>query len=769
MPRFSIVVPAFNAQAYLADCLRSCAAQDLAEQDFEILLIDDCSTDGTHAAAQAFLPELPNLRIARTAANGGPGIARNLGIVMARGEWILFLDSDDRLAAGALSLLAAFLDRPEHAGCDAVGFDWHHSDAPADIGVRRDHDALALDRPALLRRYLSLQMDGSVIYTAIRHDLLQAHGLAFAPGYHEDVDFLFKVYWHAGRVGFLDAVIYAKRRRPGSIVETISTRHLDGFIRAWAEIGAFLRTHGDDPSWLPAYRTGIVGLVATRMREIHTRAENADAAMLYDTLHAGWRLLGGVIEPAERPTRYARMARCFVETMTMDNLDPATRVATIDGQMKEIMTQSWSCTDLHHSVFLAPDQVRTCCKRFFVDGEIRGDVVLLDTKTTPDITLQHIVAAKQDLHTAINRGEATSCSGCPFLEFKQWGAIDPLPIRYLSFEHHSVCNLRCTYCSDTYYGGAEPGYDVQGLVEGFIVDGALDPAATIVWGGGEPVADKRFAPIIEGLVARLPGLTQRVLTNSVTYSATVARLLAAGRISVTTSIDAGTRETFTKVRGRDRLAAVIRNLQRYAAAEAASVTIKYIFTEGNESLEECRAFVEIIRAAELTHCNFQISHDFKSETVDEAVLVSIIAMYGGLVAAGCRVVFFDDLLRHRLVGMEAGIEASVRRHLAGLGLADVLIQADHSTDLAIWGAGWQTKYLLENASFFKHTKPLFLVDSTPSKIGGEFMGIGVRDPRELVGSNIPVLIAAVQGYPAIYSEFLRLGLSPSRLVTRLVI
>jgi organic radical activating enzyme len=342
-------------------------------------------------------------------------------------------------------------------------------------------------------------------------------------------------------------------------------------------------------------------------------------------------------------------------------------------------------------------------------------------------------------------------------------------IRYLSFEYHSVCNLECTYCSDTYYGGAKPRYDVQGLVDGFIGEGALDPAATVVWGGGEPVVDGKFTPIIDALVSRFPSLTQRVLTNSVTYSATVARLLAADRIAITTSIDAGTKETFTQIRGRDRLDRVVRNLQKYAAANPAKVTVKYIFTEGNESLEECHAFVEMMRAAGLLHCNFQISHDFKSETVDAAVLVSIIALYGALVAAGCRVVFFDDLLRHRLVGMDSGTEASLRRQLAALGLDDVLIEADGPMDLAIWGAGWQAKYLLENASFFKRVRPAFLVDSTPSKIGSKFMGIGVRDPRELVYSNIPVLIAAVQGYPAIYSEFVRLGLSPSRLIRKLLI
>jgi glycosyltransferase involved in cell wall biosynthesis/sulfatase maturation enzyme AslB (radical SAM superfamily) len=769
---FSVIIPAYNAEASLASCLRSALTQDLDGGNFEVLLIDDCSTDMTHALALASVVDFPALRVTQTLANGGPGIARNLGIAQARGEWILFLDSDDALAPGALSRLTAFLALPEQTDCDAVSFDWHHADQPPDIGARRDQREAFLDKRDLIHRYLSLQMDGSVIYTAIRRTLLLEHGLVFAAGYHEDVDYLFKVYWQARRIGFLDAVLYAKRRRAGSIAETISTRHLDGFIRAWREIGEFLRSApGEDfAAWRPSYLIGRLGLLATRVREICRRTDTPEAAaILYAALYLGWQSLDGSVNLGATPTQYSQIAHCFVTAMESDDSDAVARARRITGLVKEIMHKTWSCNDLHHSVFLAPDQVRTCCKRFFVDGEIRGDVVLLDTANAPDVTGAQISAAKRELHTAINRGDVTDCSGCPFLEFKEWGPIHPTRIRYLSFEYHSVCNLKCTYCSDTYYGGAKPRYDIQGLVDGFIAVGALDSAGTVVWGGGEPVVDERFTPLIDALVSRLPSLTQRVLTNSVTYSATIVRLLAADRIAITTSIDAGTRETFTQIRGSDRLDRVIRNLQKYANANPAKVTVKYIFTEGNQSLDECRAFVELMRGAGLLQCNFQISHDFKSETIDAAVLVSIIALYGALVAAGSQVVFFDDLLRQRLVGMDSDMEASVRRQLAALGLDDVLIEAAGPMDLAIWGAGWQAKYLLANASFFKHAKPAFLVDSTPSKIGSKFMGIAVRDPRELINSDIPVLIAAVQGYPAIYREFISLGLSPSRLITKLVI
>jgi hypothetical protein len=291
----------------------------------------------------------------------------------------------------------------------------------------------------------------------------------------------------------------------------------------------------------------------------------------------------------------------------------------------------------------------------------------------------------------------------------------------------------------------------------------------VVWGGGEPVIDRNFTPIADMVATDLPEATQRVLTNGVTYSATVKRLLKADRISITTSVDAGTGGVFAKVRGRDRLARVVGNLKKYSAGNPAAVTLKYIFTEGNTALDECRAFVAMMEDAALMGCNFQISHDFKRESVDGGVLVSIIALYAFLVAAGCRLVFFDDLLRQRLAGLQAGTARAVRAELASIGVANVLMNEEDYPDLVIWGAGWQAKYCLEHANFFKRRKPAFLVDSTPSKIGSDFMGYRVHDPVALVTCACPVLIAAAQGYPAIYEAFVGLGLPLSRLVTKVVI
>jgi pyruvate-formate lyase-activating enzyme len=698
-------------------------------------------------------------------------VARNVGIDLARGEWMVFLDADDRLAPGALRCLARAIDAPEQAGCDAIGFNWRYAGDMDSRAMRRDQEFLLGGKAALLRHYVLLHMDGAVTFTAVRAALLRDHAIRFAPGYHEDVDVLFRVYAAARRVAWVDEIMYIRRQRRGSITHTMSVAHVRGFIRAWRAIGMFLRAAGLG-DLLAAWQIGAVGVIATRLRDIARHAPGVAAWPLLRALHSGWRALldvAGDIEADEAGTQYCRATAQFLAWMDAPGPPTAAALAEFTRRLEAVFAASWSCTDLHHAVFLAPDEIRTCCKRFFVNGERRGDVVLMQVRDAGDAAPERIAAAKDALHRAINRGDTTPCSACPFLEFREWGPMRPLRIRTLSLEYHSVCNLHCAYCDETYYGGARPAHDPKMVVEGLLSAGSLDPRASIVWGGGEPVIDADFAALAERLDARLPQGSQRVLTNAVRFSATIARLLRAGRISVTTSIDAGTPATFARIRGRDRFARVLANVRAYAAENAANVTVKYIFTQGNDALDEGEAFVAAMRAAGLLGCNFQISHDFKSDAVHDRTLVPMIALHGRLVAAGCRVVFFDDLLRQRMIGMDARVARRVRDELAAIGLGDVLLDAARDRGPVIWGAGWQAKFCLERASFFRVRKPAFLVDSTPSKIGSEFLGFPVRDPACLADCDSPVLIAAAQAYPAIFQSFVRLGLDQARLVRKVVI
>ncbi|WP_198012286.1 glycosyltransferase [Desulfosarcina sp. BuS5] len=781
--QFSIIIPAYNSEDFIENCLYSALNQSLKRGNFEVILVDDCSTDSTFLIASRLATNNKNLFVTKTPKNSGPGIARNVGLSKATGKWVIFVDSDDYLHREALSKLQVFLDMNNSAFLDAVGFNWEYDSArfsseQFQVSGRRDHSSLELSKNQLIKKYLSLHMDGSVIYTAIRRKLIIENNLQFATGYHEDVDYIFKVYWYARKVCYLDEVLYFKWQRPNSIVNTVSVQHIEGFMRAWKEIGAFVVTNDPDgwQEFFLYYKLGLSGAVATRVREIYRHnSSNKRAIELYAALYRCWIdyfvSIEDFFELPTKKTKYILIASHFLKTMQDERLTAKLKAIAISEYIKQVVNKSWSCIDLHHSIFLAPDQIRTCCKRFFVDGEMHGDVILLDMSKCDSarVSSQNILEAKQKLFSKINSGEKSDCDGCPFLEFKEWGSLRNLEIKYLSFEHHSICNLRCSYCSETYYGGKKPRYDVKALIESFLNQNVLDSYSVVVWGGGEPVLDKGFAPLIEKLADQLPGANQRVLTNAVIYSETIEHLLAEDKVSITSSIDAGTDETYLLVRGQSKLREALANLEKYASANSAKVTIKYIFTEENSSIEEVKSFIPFMKNFNLIGCNYQISTDFKKEivSIDEAILM--IAMYGLLTDAGCRLVYFDDLLRQRLGKIHSHSENLIKSKIVDMGIGHVLADKASYKSVAIWGAGWQAKYLLEKTSFFKHVDVEFFVDSTTSKIGGQFLDHNIFAPTALLDSDIPIVIAAVQGFPIIFDAFLALGIDESRLIKKLIL
>ena len=105
MPQFSIIIPVYRVEEYLEKCVDSILAQTC--QDFELLLIDDGSPDGSGAICDRYAASHPNQVRALHQPNGGAGAARNRGIELAQGDYLLFVDGDDWLAPNLLEDLSA--------------------------------------------------------------------------------------------------------------------------------------------------------------------------------------------------------------------------------------------------------------------------------------------------------------------------------------------------------------------------------------------------------------------------------------------------------------------------------------------------------------------------------------------------------------------------------------------------------------------------------------------------------------------------------------
>ena len=105
--KVSVIVPVYNTRGYLARCIESILGQSFS--DFELLLVDDGSTDGSGDLCDSFLTKDSRVRVFHLQ-NGGVSAARNYGIQQAQGEWICFVDSDDEVLKDYLQDMVSAID-----------------------------------------------------------------------------------------------------------------------------------------------------------------------------------------------------------------------------------------------------------------------------------------------------------------------------------------------------------------------------------------------------------------------------------------------------------------------------------------------------------------------------------------------------------------------------------------------------------------------------------------------------------------------------------
>lgn len=214
--KLSIIIPAYNAEAYLQQCLDSILAQE--RQGCEVIVVDDGSTDGT----AALLERYPDVKVIHQE-NRGMSTARNRGLDEARGEYILFVDSDDLLTDDALTTLAAKL-----TGEDIISFN-----------AKKLHDATGeqtyhptIREPETIdgwSYFCRHRLEATDIHfvciwqRAYRRQFLMDNNLRFADGLRRAEDDLFttQAMLRAKSVKTITACLYIYRMRQGSITRTV--------------------------------------------------------------------------------------------------------------------------------------------------------------------------------------------------------------------------------------------------------------------------------------------------------------------------------------------------------------------------------------------------------------------------------------------------------------------------------------------------------------------------------------------------------------------
>jgi poly(ribitol-phosphate) beta-N-acetylglucosaminyltransferase len=207
-PRVSVVVPVFNPGREIEACIASLDGQTLPSEAYEVIYVDDGSTDGTSERLDGLEATSPNVRVIHLAPSGAPGRPRNVGLDAALGRYVYFVDSDDAIAPSTLERMTGAAERHD-----------------ADV-VLGKHASASLARGQAMfgrnRRDMTLRSTPSLIDSSLapnklfRLAFLRDAGIRFPEGWRlmEDQYFVLRAYFRARRISLLaDQTYYYFRRR----------------------------------------------------------------------------------------------------------------------------------------------------------------------------------------------------------------------------------------------------------------------------------------------------------------------------------------------------------------------------------------------------------------------------------------------------------------------------------------------------------------------------------------------------------------------------
>ena len=236
--KLSVVIPIYNVRDYLAACIESVLSA--ACSDYEIVLVNDGSTDDSGTIAADYAARYSDRIRLITTANGGLGAARNVGLEAARGDFLLFLDSDDRLSEGAMEeILPELTEEKDMLIFDLLSVNPDGSVIERMRGCGKTGRLCLSDFPELLLAY------PSACNKICRRSLFLDSGVRF-PGrvWYEDLRTMPKLYTLTDRIFAVQKAWYLYLLRPGSITNSAKLQRNLEIVDAVDDLLGYYRSCG---------------------------------------------------------------------------------------------------------------------------------------------------------------------------------------------------------------------------------------------------------------------------------------------------------------------------------------------------------------------------------------------------------------------------------------------------------------------------------------------------------------------------------------------
>lgn len=245
--KFSVILPVYNVRNYLKSCLDSILSQSF--KNFEIILVDDGSSDGSDKICDEYASEYSNVSVTHKE-NGGQSSARNLGVRLAKGEYFLFIDSDDYISEGAL---AAFNDEISKYGIiDVVLSDGmyevnNEGRFIKDESIWNSEDFKGINGQEAVKKLLQIQNEWSPCGKCYRTAFWRNNGFEFVEKrISEDMQLIDRVILKAERVSMVPAFYYYRSQIGGSTMHSNYYKLLNDTLWALEDWDKFLKAEKFD-------------------------------------------------------------------------------------------------------------------------------------------------------------------------------------------------------------------------------------------------------------------------------------------------------------------------------------------------------------------------------------------------------------------------------------------------------------------------------------------------------------------------------------------
>lgn len=218
--KLSVIIPMYNAEKYIGECLDSILESDLPKGRYEILVVNDGSKDNGPAVAMEYAAKHDNITYL-TQENQGQSVARNYGIRECHGEYVWFVDSDDKVTKEINHALSYI----EQQSLDILAFKMKVYNKDGSFGLSPNKWDL-VECGKLVNPKELIEKDfilGTICRYFIRKQLLLDHALFFKPGItHQDVELSYRLYSYAEKLMFIDDVLYVYVYHSDSVSRSVS-------------------------------------------------------------------------------------------------------------------------------------------------------------------------------------------------------------------------------------------------------------------------------------------------------------------------------------------------------------------------------------------------------------------------------------------------------------------------------------------------------------------------------------------------------------------